>query len=163
MCRIKTTPLWQVSSYLLIVTKRRGLPTRKVDLESWVSGLNQQFAKLPIRIRSGPSVRIGYSPLNNIKMNNIIFETLVLNQDNKVCLIDDEEVVLTKKEYDLLLFLLNKPNFIHSREDIINQVWGKSVTTRTVDTNIMRLRQKLGKYGDNIYTRMGFGYGFKTK
>lgn len=52
MCRIKTTPLWQVSSYLLIVTKRRGLPTRKVDLESWVSGLNQQFAKLPIRLRN---------------------------------------------------------------------------------------------------------------
>lgn len=96
-------------------------------------------------------------------MDNITFETLVLNQDNKVCLIDDKEVILTKKEYDLLLFLLNKPNFIHSREDIINQVWGKSVTTRTVDTNIMRLRQKLGKYGENIYTRMGFGYGFKTK
>lgn len=96
-------------------------------------------------------------------MENITFETLVLNQDNKVCLIDDEEVVLTKKEYELLLFLLNKPNFIYSREDIISQVWGKPVTTRTVDTNIMRLRQKLGKYRENIYTRMGFGYGFKTK
>lgn len=94
-------------------------------------------------------------------MENITFETLVLNQDNKVCLIDNEEVLLTKKEYDLLLFLLNKPNFIHSREDIINQVWNKSVTARTVDTNIMRLRQKLGKYGKNIYTRIGFGYGFK--
>lgn len=128
-----------------------------------MSGLNQWFAKPPTGIRSGPSVRIGYSPLNTTKMENITFETLVLDQDNKVCLIDNEEVVLTKKEYELLLFLLNKPNFIHSREDIINQVWGKQVTTRTVDTNIMRLRQKLGKYGENIYTRMGFGYGFKTK
>lgn len=95
-------------------------------------------------------------------MENITFETLILNQDNKVCLIDNEEVALTKKEYELLTLLLNKPNFIHSREEIIAQIWNKPVTTRTVDTNIMRLRQKLGKYGENIYTRMGFGYGFKT-
>ena len=95
-------------------------------------------------------------------MENITFETLILNQDNKVCLIDNEEVALTKKEYELLTLLLNKPNFIYSREEIIAQIWNKPVTTRTVDTNIMRLRQKLGKYGENIYTRMGFGYGFKT-
>lgn len=95
-------------------------------------------------------------------MENITFETLILNQDNKVCLINNEEVTLTKKEYELLTLLLNKPNFIHSREEIIAKIWNKPVTTRTVDTNIMRLRQKLGKYGENIYTRMGFGYGFKT-
>lgn len=97
-------------------------------------------------------------------MENITFETLVINQDTKSCFVDNKEVVLTKKEYELLLFLLNNPNFIHSREDIIKEVWDKPPTTvRAVDTNVMRLRQKLGKYGKNLYTRMGFGYGFKTK
>ncbi len=37
------------------------------------------------------------------------------------------------------------------------------VTTRTIDTNITRLRKKLGAYGNNIETRLGFGYGFKEK
>ena len=96
-------------------------------------------------------------------MENITFETLVLDQDNKTCLIDNEEIVLTKNEYDLLLFLLKNPNFVHTRENLIQNVWNKQVTTRAVDTSIARLRQKLGKYGENIYTRMKFGYGFKTK
>lgn len=91
------------------------------------------------------------------------FETLVINEDNKVCLIDNKEVVLTKKEYELLIYLLNKPNSICSREDLIKDIWKKDVSVRTVDVNIMRLRKKLGKYGKNIYTRTGFGYGFKTR
>lgn len=96
-------------------------------------------------------------------MENLTFKTLTIDQDNKICLIDSEEINLAKKEYDLLVLLLSKPDFIHSRENIINEVWKKPVSIRTVDTNINRLRAKLGKYGENIYTRMGFGYGFKTK
>ena len=95
-------------------------------------------------------------------MDNITFKTLTINQDNKICIIDNEEITLTKREYQLLVFLLENPNYIHSREDIINKVWEKPVTVRTVDSNITKLRQKLGKYGKNIYTRLGFGYGFNT-
>ena len=55
-------------------------------------------------------------------------------------------------------------NRIYSREEIIQQVWGSDVvvTNRTIDTNITRLRKKLGTdYGQHIVTRQGFGYGFK--
>lgn len=96
-------------------------------------------------------------------MENIVFENLELNQDNKICYINNEEINLTKKEYELLLFFLKNPDYIHSREDLINSIWNKSVTERTIDTNIMRLRNKLGPYKDRIITRLGFGYGFKTK
>lgn len=89
------------------------------------------------------------------------YKTLFLDLDNKLCLIDDKEVRLTKNEFILLALLLGKPNFVHSREDIINN-WDRKVSNRAVDTNIMRLRKKLGKYGKNIYTRLGFGYGFST-
>lgn len=91
------------------------------------------------------------------------YENLVIDEDNKVCLINDKEINLNRKEYELLIYLLSKPNYIHSRENIIKDVWKKDVSIRTIDVNVMRLRKKLGKYGDNIYTRTGFGYGFKTR
>lgn len=91
------------------------------------------------------------------------FKTLKIDQDQKTCFIDDEEVHLTKTEYNLLIFLLSKPDYIYSREEIIKNVWTTKVSERAVDTNIKRLRNKLGKYKENIYTRLGFGYSFKTK
>ena len=46
----------------------------------------------------------------------------------------------------------------------MNQVWGnQEVSNRAIDTNITRLRQKIGQYGDHIVTRLGFGYGFKAE
>lgn len=94
-------------------------------------------------------------------MTTIGYETLVLDEDQKLCKIDEEDVILTRKEYDLLLLFLTHPNKIHTREEIINKVWNKPVTPETVNVNITRLRKKLGKYSNNIITRMGFGYGFK--
>lgn len=93
-------------------------------------------------------------------MENITYKTLVVNQDNKMCYIDGNEVALTKKEYEILVFLLSNPNYIHTRESLIKKLWNKDVNLRTVDTNIMRLRKKLDQYGANISTRAGFGYGF---
>ena len=63
----------------------------------------------------------------------------------------------------MILFFLTHRNRIYSREEIISKVWGEDVvvTHRTIDTNITRLRKKLGEYGNNIVTRQGFGYGFK--
>lgn len=89
------------------------------------------------------------------------YETLVLDQDQKLCKIDEEDIILTRKEYDLLLLFLTQPNKIHTREEIIDKIWDKPVTPETVNVHITRLRKKLGKYSNNIVTRMGFGYGFK--
>lgn len=96
-------------------------------------------------------------------MEKLIYQTLVIDQDNKLCCVDDKEITLTSKEYELLVMLVSKPNFVHSREEIINKIWNKPVSNRVVDTNITRLRHKLGEYSKNIYTRIGYGYGFKTK
>jgi two-component system phosphate regulon response regulator PhoB len=61
------------------------------------------------------------------------------------------------------LFFLTHRTRIYTREEIIDEVWGGDVviSNRTIDTNITRLRKKLGDYGNNIVTRQGFGYGFK--
>ena len=59
--------------------------------------------------------------------------------------------------------MLRQRNRIYAREEIINQVRGDDVvvTNRTIDTNITRLRKKIGQYSNNLVTRQGFGYGFK--
>lgn len=94
---------------------------------------------------------------------DVVFEGLRIDLNQKICYMDGAEVGLTRTEFDLLLFFLRHPNRIYSREEIITQVWGDDVvvTNRTIDTNITRLRKKLGEYGNNIITRQGFGYGFK--
>ena len=96
-------------------------------------------------------------------MNKIEFKNLIVNLDEKICLLDDIEIKLTKTEFNLLVFLLSNRNKIYSRKELMNYVWGPDVevTGRAVDTTISRLRKKLKDIGKHIITRLGFGYGFK--
>lgn len=95
--------------------------------------------------------------------DDVVFGTLRIDRNKKICTLDGEPVQLTRTEYDLLLFFLTHRARIYSREEIIDKVWGAEVviSNRTIDTNITRLRKKLGQYGNCIVTRQGFGYGFK--
>lgn len=88
---------------------------------------------------------------------------LELNHASKTCKIGDEEILLTKKEFDLLYLFLSNKNKIFSREEIMEKIWEKNiyVVDRTIDVNINRLRKKLGAYESKIVTRQGYGYGFK--
>ncbi len=107
--------------------------------------------------------QMAYSTQQGDYEPDITFKTLRLDLNHKTCYIDGKEVDLTRKEIQLLLFFLTHRERIHSREEIMNQVWGgQEVTSRAIDTNITRLRQKIGYYGDHIVTRLGFGYGFKA-
>lgn len=94
---------------------------------------------------------------------DINFNTMRIDRNDKVAYIDGEEVKLTKTEYELLLFFLTHRNRIYSREDIMKEVWDNEaiISSRAIDTNITRLRKKIGEYGSHIVTRTGFGYGFK--
>ncbi len=93
----------------------------------------------------------------------IRFETLVVNNRDKSCYIDNEEIQLTRKEFDILVLLLSNRGTILSREQIMKRVWSEEVVVldRTIDVNITRLRKKLCIYGNHIITRTGYGYGFK--
>ena len=94
---------------------------------------------------------------------DITYRTMRIDRNEKTCYINGCEIPLSRKEFDLLLFFLVHRERIHSRDEIMNQVWGNvEVTYRAVDTNIARLRKKIAPYGDNIVTRLGFGYGFKS-
>ncbi|MBE6196540.1 MAG: response regulator transcription factor [Rikenellaceae bacterium] len=90
------------------------------------------------------------------------FEGLVLDLKRKSCTLEQEEVILTKKEFEILELLLSHPGRIFSREEILRHAWTDEVVVldRTVDVNITRLRKKIGRYGEQIVTRQGYGYGF---
>lgn len=94
---------------------------------------------------------------------DLTFRTLRLDRNEKQLYLDGQAVALTKTELEILLFFLTHQGRVYSREEIIKQVWPNdaTVSNRTIDTNITRLRKKIGIYGCNIITRQGFGYGFK--
>lgn len=109
---------------------------------------------MPAGIPAQPVAKPSFEP-------DVTFKTLCLDRNEKICYLNNEPVHLTRKEFDLLLFFLTHRNRIYSRSEIISQVWsGDVVTNRTVDTNLTRLRNKIGDYSANISTRLGFGYGF---
>jgi two-component system phosphate regulon response regulator PhoB len=78
------------------------------------------------------------------------------------CFVGDDEVELTSKEFDLLSELMTRPGRVLTRDRLLELVWGSdiTVTSRTIDTHLKRLREKLGKAGDLIETVRGVGYRF---
>jgi two-component system phosphate regulon response regulator PhoB len=94
----------------------------------------------------------------------ITFEGLEVNTMRKTCSVDGEEISLTRKEFDILVLLLEARGTILSREQIMKRVWSTEVVVldRTIDVNITRMRKKLGQYGNYIITRTGYGYGFEA-
>lgn len=91
-------------------------------------------------------------------------EGLKLDLEFKRCTVDGAEVKLTRKEFELLAYLMAHRGKICSREQILSRVWSNEVVVldRTIDVNITRVRTKIGPYGAYIVTRTGFGYGFRN-
>ncbi len=94
----------------------------------------------------------------------LVYETLEVNTPKKKVTIAGEEITLTKKEFEILKLLLAHKGLVFSREEILSKVWSDEVYVldRTIDVNITRLRKKIGVYGKNIVTRLGYGYCFET-
>ena len=92
------------------------------------------------------------------------YEGLEMDLRRKSCTVDGEEVSLTKKEFEILSLMLSHRGMIFSREEILHRVWSDEVVVldRTIDVNITRLRRKIGRYGEHIVTRLGYGYGFEA-
>jgi len=90
-------------------------------------------------------------------------EILLQPRSRRVCL-RGGEVALTHKEYELLALLMAHPGQVFSREQLLSRIWGYDFegTTRTVDTHVKTLRQKLGDEGRHIVTLIRSGYKFEV-
>ncbi len=93
----------------------------------------------------------------------LTFEKLEMHLNNKKVSLEGNEIPFTKKEFEILKLLLENKNRVFSREEILAKVWTDDVCVldRTIDVNITRLRKKIGPYGKNIVTRLGYGYCFE--
>ncbi len=100
--------------------------------------------------RSGPQIKSAVVKRGNIEID--------VNK-HKVT-VDGREIILTRKEYDLLLLFAENPERVFTREQLLAGVWQSDafVETRTVDVHVGTLRTKLGKDGDLIRTVRGVGY-----
>jgi two-component system alkaline phosphatase synthesis response regulator PhoP len=92
--------------------------------------------------------------------NSLQFDNLVIDPLQYVVKVNNEEMTLAKKEFELLYLLAARPGRVFLRNEILNQVWGNDVIVgdRTIDVHIRKIRQKLDM--DCITTVKGVGYKF---
>jgi two-component system phosphate regulon response regulator PhoB len=95
----------------------------------------------------------------------VAFGVLELDKQAHRVFVDGKEIELTALEFKLLSTLMERKNRVQSREALLTDVWGMrgDINTRTVDTHVKRLREKLGAAGDYIDTVRGVGYRFKNE
>lgn len=91
---------------------------------------------------------------------------ITLDREGRRAFLDDKEISLTTKEFDLLELLLTNPGKVYSREKLLNIVWGYEYPgdVRTVDVHVRRLREKIEVNPadpEYVYTKWGVGYYFK--
>jgi two-component system alkaline phosphatase synthesis response regulator PhoP len=99
--------------------------------------------------------------LNKSDVRIIQIGNLIIDPERFLVQLGEEEIVLAKKEFELLYLLAVKPGRVFLRNEILNQVWGNDVIVgdRTIDVHIRKIRQKLGV--DCITTVKGVGYKFE--
>ena len=87
---------------------------------------------------------------------------LKINREEYLVRRNKTEIILPRKEFELLFLLASKPGKVFSRDEIMNKVWGSQVVVgdRTIDVHVRKLREKLGE--NYIKTRKGVGYKFKA-
>lgn len=85
---------------------------------------------------------------------------LVINRDEYKIILNGKEIILPKKEFELLSLLASKPGKVFKRDEILDKVWGNEVVVggRTIDVHIRKLREKIGD--DSFKTIKGVGYKF---
>jgi DNA-binding response OmpR family regulator len=101
----------------------------------------------------------------NSKGTSISFGDLEINTLTYIAKLEDNELHLPRKEFELLAYFMNQPNIIFTREELLSRIWEEDVFVidRTIDVHINRIRSKLGIYKNWIETVKGVGYRFRPK
>lgn len=94
-----------------------------------------------------------------------VYKTLKIDFDARRVFINDLEIELTHKEYELLVTLVQNVNNAVTREELVTNIWDSTISSddRTLDTHIKSLRKKILEYADNIITIRRVGYRFEIK
>ena len=112
--------------------------------------MRELLLRVSLRLKNSKKEEIDEFYLGSLKVEN----------NNRRVFEGNKEIILTPKEYDLMLFFIENKNRVYSREDLILKVWGYDFygDSRTVDTHIKKLREKITFFRDNLKTIWRVGY-----
>ena len=144
------------------------LSEERDKLEAFSGGcddyLSKPFSLKELEARVQALITRTYKPDSKV-ISDLTFGALSVNTDRREISLNGVPLVLKRKEYELLYFLLCNPGRAFSREALIEKVWSESDINdyRTVDSHVKRLRKLMGDYGDCIQTVWGLGYKLVMK
>lgn len=154
----------------------RGQPIFKETLIIFLTAVNDEITQIKgletgaddyISKPISPKVFISrinalFRRINKSETRKLVIGNLTIDPERFQVMVGDQEVILAKKEFELLYLLALKPGRVFLRNEILNQVWGHDVIVgdRTIDVHIRKIRQKLGI--DCITTVKGVGYKFEN-
>jgi len=153
--QIKDIPVILLTALVSIRDKVTGLDTGANDY------LTKPFAEAELLARLRAHLRSPEADANDQK-TTLVVGGLSIDTSTRDVFNSEEKVILTRTEFDLLLFLASNLGKVFTRDELLDQVWGYNhfPTTRTVDTHILQLRQKI--VGIEIETLRGVGYKMKA-
>ncbi len=133
--------------------KVMGLESGADDYVSKPFGMMELLARVKALLRRTEDLRPAQE-------NRYVIGDLTVNRKRHEVFVKGEAVTLTKKEFDMLCYLLENRGMVLTRDQLLNQIWGYDFDgeNRTVDVHIRTLRQKLGDCGTYIETIRGIGY-----
>ncbi len=161
VCRILKTDAATRQIPIIMLTAKAEEVDRIVGLELGADDyVTKPFSPRELVLRIGAILRRSNASTVEKKLS---VGDIVIDTERHDVRIAGKAVELTALEFKLLNTLLQRRGRVQSRDRLLNDVWGyeSAIDTRTVDTHVRRLREKLGKRGDLIETVRGFGYRFR--
>ncbi len=151
--KIKDIPVILLTALVTVKDKVTGLDSGANDY------LTKPFAEAELFARIRAQLR---SPDNQQDDSQVVTDNLIIDKATREVMFKNELITLTRTEFDLLLFLASNRGRVFTRDELLDHVWGYNhfPTTRTVDTHVLQLRQKLP--GLEIETLRGVGYKMKA-
>lgn len=146
----KDIPIMMLTALDSFDEKEKGFLSGVDDYMVKPVDLNEMLLRIHALLR-----RYDISKHKEIKLNHSL-----LNEAEQSCLVDQKQINLTSKEFQLLFKLLSYPNKIFTREQLMNEIWGYDSESydRTIDTHIKRLRESVPMIDFEIETVRGLGY-----
>ena len=124
--------------------------------------ISKPFSVYEVIARVKAVLRRSSTPAEERKESSVVCGQITIDKSRKLVYAGENQVVLSKKEFEILSLLASNPGKLFSREKIIEELWKDApyVLDRTVDVHIARIRSKLGEYKNHITNRSGYGYSF---
>ncbi|MBR9788583.1 MAG: response regulator transcription factor [Vibrionaceae bacterium] len=154
---IKDVPVILLTALVTVKDKVAGLDSGANDYLTKPFAEAELFARIRAQLRAPDS-----GEQEGASTDKVITKDLEIDRATREVLFKDELITLTRTEFDLLLFLASNLGRVFTRDELLDHVWGYNhfPTTRTVDTHVLQLRQKLP--GLEIETLRGVGYKMKA-